>query len=71
MLFIFAGYFGKYLNKYNGSHIPSGWQQWAGLIMNSKYYNYSINFNGKRIRHGNDYSKVYNHQAGFFCQIIS
>lgn len=58
MLFIFAGYFGKYLNKYNGSHIPSGWQQWAGLIMNSKYYNYSINFNGKRIRHGNDYSKV-------------
>lgn len=58
MLFTFAGYFGKYLNKYNGSHIPTGWQQWGGLIMNSKYYNYSINLNGKRIRHGNDYSKV-------------
>lgn len=26
--------------------------------MNSRYYNYSINFNGKRIKHGDDYHKV-------------
>ncbi|XP_043505597.1 N-acetylglucosamine-6-sulfatase-like [Polistes fuscatus] len=51
-------YAGKYLNKYGSKsvggikHIPPGWDWWAGLVGNSKYYDYTLSINGTRKRYG-------------------
>ncbi|XP_057341446.1 N-acetylglucosamine-6-sulfatase-like isoform X1 [Microplitis mediator] len=45
-------YAGKYLNQYGThsaggpNHKPAGWDWWAGLVGNSKYYNYTLSVNG-------------------------
>ncbi|XP_037078777.1 extracellular sulfatase Sulf-2-like [Pollicipes pollicipes] len=54
-----TGYFGKYMNRYEGEHVPAGWDHWSSLILNSKYYNYSMNVNGRRVEHGWQYPKDY------------
>ena len=54
-----TGYFGKYLNKYDGHRVPPGWNKWNGLIKNSAYYNYSINNDGVKRTHGDDYNQDY------------
>lgn len=58
-------YAGKYLNQYGTKeggglkHIPVGWDWWAGLEGNSRYYNYTLSNNGKKERHGDNYTQDY------------
>ncbi|XP_015436726.1 PREDICTED: N-acetylglucosamine-6-sulfatase-like, partial [Dufourea novaeangliae] len=53
-------YAGKYLNQYGHhivggpNHVPIGWDWWAGLIGNSKYYNYTLSINGTTKEYGNE-----------------
>nr|ACO15601.1 N-acetylglucosamine-6-sulfatase precursor [Caligus clemensi] len=57
-----TAYFGKYLNQYgriDPLRIPKGWDYWAGLIGNSKYYNYTLSVNGRLERHGDIYDNDY------------
>ncbi|XP_058463917.1 N-acetylglucosamine-6-sulfatase-like isoform X1 [Malaya genurostris] len=48
-------YAGKYLNEYYSEKIPTGWNEWFGLHGNSKYFNYSLNENGKIVFHTDEY----------------
>jgi N-acetylglucosamine-6-sulfatase len=55
-----TGLFGKYLNGYDGSTVPVGWDHWFGGVMSGdEYYNYDVNDNGT-LRHfgtnASDYS---------------
>ena len=52
-------YAGKYLNQYHGKAVPRGWNYWAGLIGNSRYYNYKLNINGHLEHHGFNYTEDY------------
>ncbi|XP_001626284.3 extracellular sulfatase Sulf-1 isoform X2 [Nematostella vectensis] len=67
-----TGYFGKYLNAYDGSYIPYGWHRWAGLIRNSRFYNYVLRHNTFYKKHQNNYENDYftnvitDHAISFF-----
>src|SRR5215204_690482 len=55
-----TGLFGKYLNGYDGSTKPTGWDRWFGGVMGGdEYYNYDVNDDGT-LRHfgttSSDYS---------------
>jgi len=58
-------YAGKYLNQYGKKsqggveHIPPGWDWWAGLVGNSRYYNYTLSNNGKEEIHKDNYTTDY------------
>ena len=58
-------YAGKYLNTYgqNGNEgtawIPKGWNNWYGLVGNSRYYGESISNNGTTQTYGQQYITDY------------
>uniref|UniRef100_A0A069DML9 Sulf extracellular sulfatase n=1 Tax=Clytia hemisphaerica TaxID=252671 RepID=A0A069DML9_9CNID len=54
-----TAYFGKYLNNYDGGRVPPGWDHWNALRGNSRFYNYTLNINGKLKRHNHEYKKDY------------
>ncbi|KAK7091796.1 extracellular sulfatase Sulf-1-like [Littorina saxatilis] len=54
-----TGYFGKYLNKYNGTYTPAGWDKWIGLVRNSRFYNYTMSYGGQLQKHYDNYYQDY------------
>lgn len=45
-------YAGKYLNEFKTNQIPPGYDQFYGLLGNSRYFNYTLNENGKLSAYG-------------------
>ena len=39
--------------------MPPGWDEWAGLQGNSRYYNYTLSDNGKAEKHGDHFEEDY------------
>jgi len=58
-------YSGKYLNNYGQDavggtdHVPPGWDDWFGLVGNSKFYNYTVSDNGESVWYNNSYEEDY------------
>ena len=69
-----TGLFGKYLNGYDGSTIPAGWDRWHAHI-DQRYYDYDVNVDGRLTHFGtaqSDYSTdVINRQTQNFIATSS
>lgn len=58
------------------AHVPPGWTEWAGLVGNSRYYDYTLSINGKAETHGNVYAEdylpsvLYNYSTSFISSAV-
>jgi N-acetylglucosamine-6-sulfatase len=51
-----TGLFGKYLNHYQTTYVPPGWDRWLATFGGSAYYDYVANVDGVRREFGSDAS---------------
>ncbi|MDQ3704755.1 MAG: sulfatase-like hydrolase/transferase, partial [Chloroflexota bacterium] len=49
-----TGLFGKYLNGYDGTAVPPGWDDWFAMPRQGKYFDYRVNDNGNMRHFGTD-----------------
>jgi arylsulfatase A-like enzyme len=49
-----TGLFGKYLNHYQSTYVPPGWDRWLGTFGGSAYFDYVANVDGVRREFGSD-----------------
>ncbi|MGH9026740.1 MAG: sulfatase family protein [Acidimicrobiia bacterium] len=52
-----TGFVGKYVNGYpfhRGHYIPPGWDTFAGNVLGSDYFSYTLNENGTLVEYGTD-----------------
>lgn len=50
---------GKYLNQFYSKLVPDGYDEFYGLHGNSKYFNYTLNENGKIVNYGDRQEEYY------------
>ncbi|HEY7400538.1 MAG TPA: sulfatase [Actinomycetota bacterium] len=49
-----TGLFGKYLNGYESTYVPPGWDRWFATYNNGGFYNYDVTSDGQFVHFGDD-----------------
>lgn len=55
----YTGYFGKFLNAYDGRSVPAGWDWWFSLVRFRTAYNWTARRNGKIVEFSGNNAGVY------------
>ena len=66
-----TGYVGKYLNYYDGTYVPSGWDEWKGRVVGLPYVGKDqvegFGMDGKNAE-GKTHTEVFSEEAGSFVR---
>jgi N-acetylglucosamine-6-sulfatase len=49
-----TGLFGKYLNGYNTTYVPPGWDRWFATYNNGGFYDYDVTSDGEALYYGDE-----------------